>query len=144
MGNRAVIAFTGGPGAGNGSVYNNTPCVYLHWNGGYASVMGFLRAAVNLGYHKLATETERRDATARLAQAWFVKGSVYVGPYFKMDSDNFDNGTYVVDCDLDIVERRFVRHGEEIDEPKTDAIFTECYAMGQVLGPALKSVRLHA
>lgn len=131
MGNRAVIAFTGGPGAGNGSVYNGTPCVYLHWNGGRASVMGFLCAAVDLGYHKLPTETQRRDAFARMVQAWFSTGSVYVGQYFQMDTDNWDNGTYVVDRDLDIVERRFVRGDEEIDEAKTDAIRLDCVEIGR-------------
>jgi len=40
MGNRAVITF---------ATYTNAPAIYLHWNGGRASVEGFLSAARQLG-----------------------------------------------------------------------------------------------
>ena len=144
MGNRAVIAFTGGPGSGRGEVHNNTPCVYLHWNGGRASVEGFLEAARTLGYHNPhSTETERRDGFARLVQAWFGSGSVYIGPYFQQDTDNWDNGTYVVDGRLQIVERRFTRDKpEEVDAEKTQKIREQCLAKAYELGGWLSSVEL--
>lgn len=132
MGNRAVLAFTGGAGAQNGEVHNGTPCVYLHWNGGHASVAGFLAAARALDYHRLPTETARRDAFARMVQAWFGNGSVYVGPYFQMDTDNWDNGTYVLNARLEIVERRFTRgKDEEVDAEKTQQIYLQCLEIGR-------------
>jgi len=139
MGNRAVIAFSTG-----GFVCHGTPCVYLHWNGGLASVQGFLQAARDLGYANLKSETARRDAFARMTQAWFGHGSVYIGQYFQQDTDNGDNGTYVVDESLNILSRRFVpkRHGDEVDPIKTTGIYDQCFSMGAVLGPALESVEL--
>jgi hypothetical protein len=40
MGNRALLTFSTEPTA---------PAIYLHWNGGRASVLGFLKAARQLG-----------------------------------------------------------------------------------------------
>ena len=115
MGNRAVITFKTNPAA---------PCIYLHWNGGRASVEGFLRAAKALGIS--GDHRERMDALAEvLARAFFknpVGMNVYREEYGNADTDNWDNGVYVIDDDWEIVDRLFKRRGEEIDRKKTREI----------------------
>jgi hypothetical protein len=115
MGNRAVITFKTNPTA---------PCIYLHWNGGRASVEGFLRAAKALGIE--GDHRERMDALADvLARAFFknpVGMNVYREEYGKTDTDNWDNGVYVIDDNWEIVDRLFKRHGEEINPKKTKGI----------------------
>lgn len=115
MGNRAVITFKTHPTA---------PCIYLHWNGGRASVEGFLRAAKALGIE--GDHRERMDALADvLARAFFknpVGMNVYREEYGNADTDNWDNGVYVIDDDWEIVDRLFKRRGEEIDRKKTREI----------------------
>ena len=48
MGNRAVISFSTSPAA---------PSIYLHWNGGRASVEGFLAGCLEAGYAPPATKS---------------------------------------------------------------------------------------
>ena len=121
MGNRAVIGFKG-MGVG----------IYLHWNGGLASVEAFLRCADDLGV--------RPDeyGVARLAQIIgnFFGGtySVGVGKLEDLDCDNWDNGTYMVE-DWLIVDRLHMNHEEEIDLEKTKAIYEECM---EVSGPIFR------
>ena len=92
MGNRAVIAFQS---ADLDKVRPDSVGIYLHWNGGSASVEAFLTAAKELGV--------RPDdyGIARLCQIignWFGGTiSLGIGPCGKLDTDNGDNGTYVVD-----------------------------------------------
>ena len=114
MGNRAVIELEGNPGIG----------IYLHWNGGRASVEAFLKAAKDLQI--------RADdyGTARLAQIignWFGGTcSIGVGKLSRLDTDNGDNGTYKVK-DWEIVGRSPEGYGadDEIDPQKTAAIYRE-------------------
>ncbi len=92
MGNRAVIAFQEETWT---TVQPDTVGIYLHWNGGPDSVTAFLDAAKELGV--------RSDdyGIARLCQIignWFGGTlSLGIGPCRKLDTDNGDNGTYVVD-----------------------------------------------
>ena len=92
MGNRAVIAFQD---ASHDEVQPDTVGIYLHWNGGPESVEAFLTAAKELGV--------RPDdyGVARLCQIignWFGGTlSIGIGTCRTMDTDNGDNGTYVVD-----------------------------------------------
>jgi len=102
MGNRAVIttreSFESGSGLG----------VYLHWNGGRDSVQGFLE------YCRLRSfRTPDKDdyGWARLCQVIgnFIGAdglSVGIDEVQKLDKDNGDNGTYLVE-DWKIVGRRF-------------------------------------
>jgi hypothetical protein len=60
-----------------------------------------------------------------LARAFFknpVGMNVYREEYGKTDTDNWDNGVYVIDDDWKIVDRLFKRHGEEINPKKTKGI----------------------
>ena len=92
MGNRAVIAFQEERLT---MIASDTVGIYLHWNGGPESVEAFLTAAKELGV--------RPDdyGIARLCQIignWFGGTlSIGIGTCRTMDTDNGDNGTYVVD-----------------------------------------------
>ena len=92
MGNRAVIAFQE---ENWDTVLPDSVGIYLHWNGGPESVEAFLTAAKELGV--------RADdyGVARLCQIignWFGGTlSLGIGPCRTLDTDNGDNGTYVVD-----------------------------------------------
>ena len=120
MGNRAVITF---------STYTNAPAIYLHWNGGRASIEGFLSAARQLGLRHAPTakaKTEALDQLADLIARYFFRGpvgqSVYRLHYAGSDRDNGDNGTYLIGDDLTIIDRLFKPRADEIDPAKTAAI----------------------
>jgi len=119
MGNRAVITFTN---------HDTSPCIYLHWNGGRASVEGFLKAAQQLEVlpSKFNHESEFLDKFAELiAERFFdckVGMTVYREKYGRADTDNYDNGVYVIDQKLAIIGRLYFRGSEEIDQNKTDEI----------------------
>jgi len=94
MGNRAVIQMQG-QGAG----------IYLHNNGGYDTIAPLLHVAKEYGI--------RGDdyGIARLAQMLgnFFGGilSIGVAPIENLDTNNLDNGTYVIDEKFNIVDRLF-------------------------------------
>ena len=130
MGNRAVITF---------STANNAPAIYLHWNGGRASVEGFLSAARQLGLRHAPTaqaQTEALDQLAEmLARFYFrcnVGMTVYRLHYAGSDRDNGDNGTYVLGQDLTILARLHHNRGEEINREKTAAIIEQITAAAPI------------
>ena len=101
MGNRAVI--TTAP-------YAETNIgIYLHWNGGRESVEGFLAAAKALGMRSPGGDPTY--AMARLVQIIgnFFGGStsIGIGLCSELDTDNGDNGTYLIGGDWEIVGREF-------------------------------------
>lgn len=103
MGNRAVIT-TAPYGPSNVGIY-------IHWNGGRASVEGFLLAARELGYHNPVSDPSY--GLARLVQAiglfFGASGSINlgIGRCDSIDADNGDNGTYLIGADWQIVGRKF-------------------------------------
>ena len=120
MGNRAVITF---------DTADNAPAIYLHWNGGRASVQGFIDAARALGLRHAPTaaaQTEALDQLAELlARHYFrcnVGMTVYRLHYAGADRDNGDNGTYLLGHDLTIIERFYKPGPDEINPAKTAAI----------------------
>jgi hypothetical protein len=120
MGNRAVITF---------DTADNAPAIYLHWNGGRASVQGFIDAARALGLRHAPTaaaQTETLDQLAELlARHYFrcnVGMTVYRLHYAGTDRDNGDNGTYLLGHDLTIIGRLYKGRHEEINPAKTAAI----------------------
>lgn len=125
MGNRAVIAF--GPNK------PTTVGVYLHWNGGRASVEGFLAAARDLGIRGPIDDY----GVARFTQIvgnWFGGSlSVGVGTLKTLDCDNGDNGLYLLGDGWQIVGRKYYTGGEEVDAKKTAAIHAECLALNAPL-----------
>jgi len=100
MGNRAVITF---------STASSAPAIYLHWNGGRASVEGFLTAAKQLGLRSNRWTLDTVDSLAELIARHFfgvdVGFTVYRQKYGQTDRDNGDNGVYVLDNNLNIKKR---------------------------------------
>lgn len=130
MGNRAVITF---------NTANNAPAIYLHWNGGRASVEGFLTAARQLGLRHARTPQAQTDALDQLAEMlaryYFrcpVGQTIYRLHYAGSDRDNGDNGTYVIGRDLTIIERLFKPRAEEINHVKTAAIIEQLTATAPI------------
>lgn len=130
MGNRAVITF---------STANNAPSIYLHWNGGRASVEGFLTAARQLGLRHAPTaqaQTEALDNIAEMLARYFFRCNVGMNVYrlhfAGADRDNGDNGTYVLDQDLQIFARLHHKRGEEINREKTAAIIEQITATAPI------------
>ena len=120
MGNRAVITF---------DTADNAPAIYLHWNGGRASVQGFIDAARALGLRHAPTaaaQTQALDQLAELlARHYFrcnVGMTVYRLHYAGADRDNGDNGTYLLGRDLSIIERFYKPGPDEINPAKSAAI----------------------
>ena len=107
MGNRAVLEFK-----------DNSVGIYLHWNGGRRNtVEPLLDVAREYGV--------RGDnyGIARLAQMIgnFFGGtlSIGVGLVDSMDCDNGDNGVYLIDNKLNIIERKYFSGQEQTkDNPK--------------------------
>ena len=126
MGNRAVITF---------NTADNAPAIYLHWNGGRASVQGFIDAARALGLRHAPTaaaQAETMDKLADLIARHFFRSNVgfnvYREQYASTDRDNGDNGTYLLGHDLTIIDRFYKPRGEEINPAKTAAIVEQITA----------------
>ena len=118
MGNRAVI--TEGTG-------DSTPCIYLHWHGGRASVEAFLAVARQLqkaAPDAFKTRVERRDILHAICQD-FIGSSAYALTYIEAYADNGDNGTYLINSKFEITGRKYFNYSEEVDPEKTAAIIGE-------------------
>lgn len=124
MGNRAVIT--------TAPFSESSVGIYVHWNGGRASVEGFLKACRELGYRDPSLDDGY--AMARLTQVigQFFGGSesLGIGVVRDLDTDNGDNGTYVIGEGWEIVGRLHVNPlgEEEVDPAKTDAIAADIVA----------------
>jgi hypothetical protein len=101
MGNRAVItASTKRTGAVG---------IYLHWNGGIESVLAFCHAARDRGYRDPSADDSY--AMARLCGLIHEFFGVYestslgIGCIEHLDTDNYDNGTFVIGKDWNITDR---------------------------------------
>lgn len=126
MGNRAVI--TAAPFS------TSNVGIYVHWNGGQASVEGFLKAARELGYRR--PKEDKSYAIAGLAGLiWSFLGtdrlSVGIDRCAQLDCDNGDNGVYLIGDDWQIVGREYARSEpayNEIDSEKTNKIAADILA----------------
>jgi hypothetical protein len=102
MGNRAVI-----------TTKEKQIGIYLHWNGGRDSVEAFLTYCDIKGYRSPEYDCY---GWARLCQVIgnFFGGTLSVGidKYSKLDTDNGDNGTYVIE-NWKIVERLYNCYSEQ-------------------------------
>lgn len=91
MGNRCVITNK-----------EKTRAIYQHWNGGRDSIEPLLRVAKLLGggFDKLSE----------------ISFKVFEGEemsYEEADTDNGDNGVYIVNDDLEIIGREYQRYPEQ-------------------------------
>ena len=134
MGNRAVLQF---------GQLRNSLGIYLHWNGGRASVQGFLNAVNQIPEYRGQSKDYKTARLIQLIGLFFPGGySVGVDIASNLDRDNGDNGTYIIDedqnnrlesgslnKDLTIIDRLFINKTEksfcfieEINQEKTDEI----------------------
>jgi len=100
MGNRAVITW--------GTEGSESVGVYLHWNGGRASVRAFLDTCKARGYRSPANDPSYAMAglVAVIQEFFGATGlSVGVDVINRMDCDNMDNGVYQVGEGWQIVDR---------------------------------------
>lgn len=108
MGNRAVITTEYNP---------NNIGIYVHWNGGRASVEGFLAYCKAKCYRD--PNYDPTYAMARLCQVianWFGgELSIGIGSLSELDCDNGDNGVYIIGKDWKIVGRKYVPISEQKD-----------------------------
>ena len=131
MGNRAVVTFANrkdieqwidpkGDGeklrgfvAENG---NKLVGVYLHWNGGRSSIEGFCEACRRLKFRGPASDSYGVARFVQVVANFFGNGGLSVGvdTLERSDTDNYDNGVYVVDDNWNIVGREFA-HDEQND-----------------------------
>jgi len=102
MGNRAVIT--------TAPYSSSNVGIYVHWNGGRASILGFLAACKELGMRSPGTDNSY--AIASLAQViglhFGLSGmSCGIDTCDKLDTSNGDNGVYLIGGDWQIVGRKF-------------------------------------
>jgi hypothetical protein len=100
MGNRAVLT-TSTTDEGFG--------IYLHWNGGLASVVAFLDTARNRAYRNPSMDdTYAMARLCGLIHEFFgveESTSLGIGCLKSLDCNNGDNGVYVIGDDWNIVDR---------------------------------------
>lgn len=101
MGNRAVII-----------EFGKKEGIYLHWNGGRDSIEPMLY------YAKHFLKLELSSVKDTLRKFEFIAACCGFNPdfeeeYTKLDCNNYDNGVYVINKDFEIIERMFVRNGEQ-------------------------------
>ena len=119
MGNRAVITH---------EPYNeNNVGVYVHWNGGRASIEGFLQACKELGYRDPCEDNYGFTGMIYAMCLYFNYDGTSVGVDVckNLDQHNFDNGVYVIGKGFKIVDRKFFEGEEEINLEKTEHIRNE-------------------
>lgn len=105
MGNRAVICT-------KENFENNGVGVYLHWNGGYDSVSAFLKYCELKGYRSPDTDCYGFARLCQVIGNFFGGGlSVGIDTIDKLDCNNWDNGTYIIEG-WKIVDRKYF-DGEE-------------------------------
>lgn len=103
MGNRAVICSVGSFDPKSSS----TTGVYLHWNGGRASVEAFLKYCELKGYRSPDVDCYGWARLCQVIGNFFGGGlSIGVGPCYQLDCDNCDNGTYIIKG-WEIVDRKY-------------------------------------
>ena len=100
MGNRAVLEFQG-----------TDVGIYLHWNGGRDTIEPLL---------EVAKEYNIRGGDYGIARISQILGNFFGGTFCvgvdkldRLDCDNGDNGTYVIDNNLNIVGRKYFDNREE-------------------------------
>ena len=104
MGNRAVIELEQ---SGLG--------IYMHWNGGRDSIEPLLHVAKEYkiqskGKYFLLSSLCKMIANSFTSSTY---SPVEANPIDTLDCDNFDNGVYVINSNLDIVDRKFTRYPEQ-------------------------------
>lgn len=100
--------------------------VYLHWNGGYNSIKPFCMACKHLGFRGAVSDNYGVACFTQLVRNFFgITGlSVGVDALKFLDTNNYDNGVYVVDDEWNIIGREFAC-GEETNTEEYYGDFAE-------------------
>lgn len=103
MGNRAVI-----------TTEKKEIGIYLHWNGGRDSVEGFLTYCKERGFRSPEDDNYGWAALCGVIYNFFGCDGMSLGvdKYENLDTNNVDNGVYVIK-NWEIIDRIFNRHGEQ-------------------------------
>jgi hypothetical protein len=141
MGNRATIT--------TAPFDRKNACIYVHWNGGLASIEAFCKAAKALGYRSPGSDPSY--CLSRLTGL--------ICTYFDLDSDTSigvgtvddligagdDNGCWVIGGDWEIVERRnnsgYVTTTADRREYDVDVFAAERVAEVRAAADAVKALR---
>tara|TARA_R110000824_G_scaffold151398_1_gene322375 strand:- start:107 stop:475 length:369 start_codon:yes stop_codon:yes gene_type:complete len=99
MGNRAVLEIEG-TGLG----------IYLHWNGGRDTIDPLLEVAKEYEIQDKGVDFLVSNLNQIVSNTF---GKCGIGKLDTLDCDNYDNGVYVIDADLNIVDRKFTRYPEQ-------------------------------
>lgn len=111
MGNRAVI-----------TTEDKQMGVYLHWNGGRDGVEAFLHYCDLQGFRSPDCDTYGWARLCQVIGNFFGGGlSVGIGLYDRLDTDNWDNGVYIIKG-WRIVGREFNRHAEQSSYDHADML----------------------
>jgi hypothetical protein len=131
MGNRALITL---------STKRAAPALYLHWNGGRASVLGFLKAARQLEITADNDEELMQQLGRMIARRFFgvELDALHVYSCAYGEGMSSDNGVYLINHDLEIVDRLQAPPVDEINPEKTRLIRD---AVLQNRGATLKQTR---
>ena len=131
MGNRALITL---------STQRAAPAIYLHWNGGRASVLGFLKAARQLEITADNDEELMQQLGRMIARRFFgvELDALHVYSCAYGEGMSSDNGVYLINHDLEIVDRLQAPPVDEINPEKTRLIRD---AVLQNRGATLKQTR---
>lgn len=108
MGNRAVI-----------TTKDKNIGVYLHWNGGRDSVEAFLKYCELQGFRYPEEDCYGWARLCQIIANFFTeidntsKGlSIGIDQYSKLDTDNYDNGVYIIEK-WKIIDRLYKRNSEQ-------------------------------
>ena len=131
MGNRALITL---------STQRAAPALYLHWNGGRASVLGFLKAARQLEITADNDEELMQQLGRMIARRFFgvELDALHVYSCAYGEGMSSDNGVYLINRELEIIDRLQAPPVDEINPEKTRLI---CEAVLQDRGATLKQTR---
>ena len=131
MGNRAVVAFESALSNGEET------SIYLHWNGGRDSVEGFLMVAKELRIP--ATPAGLTALAETLGPAFFNNTeesptglTIYLQPYSVADTDNYDNGTYILKNGEWEISQRLFNEGSE--QSSFDPVELATYVLHKIAG----------
>lgn len=113
MGNRAVI-----------TTNDKRMGVYLHWNGGRDSVEAFLKYCELQGYRAPSDDCYGWARLCQVIGNFFGGGlSVGIDTYDRLDTDNGDNGVYIIDG-WRIVDREFMNYEEQSSYDLTEMLLS--------------------
>lgn len=116
MGNRAVITT-------RENFENNGIGIYLHWNGGRDSVEGFLKYCDIRDFRAPDTDCYGFARLAQVIANFFGDDGLSVGidTLDRLDCDNGDNGTYIIEG-WNIVDREYFRGAEQNRYPLNEML----------------------